>query len=170
MGWLSPGTHKISLIDLNGTESFDIVIEDLYPTHFNAEVPAAGSIQSGIGIIRGWACNATGVEVQIDQGLVFEAPYGGSRNDTQAICGDSDNGYAIAINWNEFSKGTHRIRTNFIGTGMSSDVEFEVLGLDESYIMGLSRSHVIPNFPTQGESVTVQWDEESQNFIIVGQD
>ena len=137
MGRLSPGIHKILLIDSNGTESFDIVIEDVYPTHFNAEMPAAGSIQSGIGLIRGWACDATSISIQIDPHLPLDSlqrlpieniPYGGPRNDTQTICGDSDNGYAIAINWNEFSKGIHRIRTNFIGTGMSSEVEFEVQG------------------------------------------
>ncbi len=77
---------------------------------FNVETPAENSIQSGVGLIRGWACNARTVEAQIDIGAKFPLLYGGSRADTQEVCGDDDNGYATLINWGVLSKGAHRIK------------------------------------------------------------
>lgn len=130
------------------------------------EVPQEGSIQSGVGVIRGWACDANIVEVQIDDLPRLRLAYGSSRADTLEVCGDENNGYGVAIAWGLFGEGMHRMKT-FIDGRERSDVAFEVVGLDEPFIEGLSGSYELGSFPVAGQSVVVRWSEADQNFIIV---
>ena len=46
-------------------------------------------------------------------------------------------------------------------------VSFEVTGLDEEFIKGLSGTYRLDDFPHPGDSVDVEWSESAQNFIIV---
>ncbi|WP_275285016.1 hypothetical protein [Thiospirillum jenense] len=39
--------------------------------------------------------------------IVFTVPCGSARVDTQAIYGDDNNGYALAINWSEYGDDAH---------------------------------------------------------------
>ena len=133
---------------------------------FRPESPAGGSTQSGIGMIRGWACDATTVEIQFDDDPKIPVAYGSSRKDTSGICGDDNNGYGMAINWGLLAKGTHQMKT-FINGFERSDVEFEVTGLGAAFATELLRTEEIQNFPVPGESVTVEWSESAQNFIII---
>ncbi len=48
-----------------------------------------------------------------------------------------------------------------------SDVEFEVAGIGEPFAKGLSATYELQDFPAPGETVTVEWSEPDQNFIIV---
>ena len=52
------------------------------------ENPQPDSFQSGIGVISGWACEATQIEIAFDGGAPTTAAYGTSRGDTQSVCGD----------------------------------------------------------------------------------
>ena len=63
------------------------------------ENPGAASFQSGIGLISGWTCDAEAVEIVLN-GEPQEAAYGTARLDTEAVCGDSDNGFGLLFNWN----------------------------------------------------------------------
>ena len=47
------------------------------------ESPSEGSIQSGVGLIRGWACDADDVAISIDDGAPIHIGYGTSREDTR---------------------------------------------------------------------------------------
>lgn len=49
------------------------------------ETPAAGSIQSGLSMIRGWACNAEQVQIQFDGGEKIPLAYGSRRADTEEV-------------------------------------------------------------------------------------
>ncbi|MBK8183426.1 MAG: fibronectin type III domain-containing protein [Candidatus Competibacteraceae bacterium] len=69
------------------------------------ESPSAGSYESGIGIIRGWACNASTIEVEIDDGERMKAAYGTQREDTGSVCGRTDTGYGLTYNWNRLGDG-----------------------------------------------------------------
>jgi len=71
------------------------------------ENPASGSTQSGIGLISGWVCEAEKVEVAITDGPTYTAGYGTPRGDTSSICGDSDNGFGVLINYSTLGTGTH---------------------------------------------------------------
>ena len=67
----------------------------------NLEVPADGSFQSGIGYIRGWVCDGREVEIFINDGLRLPASARGlDRADTEEVCGNRDNGFILAWNWN----------------------------------------------------------------------
>src|SRR5712692_10314197 len=63
------------------------------------EDPQLGSHQSGIGLIRGWVCQANRIDIEID-GQKVQAAYGTTRGDTQSVCGDSNNGFGLTFNWN----------------------------------------------------------------------
>jgi hypothetical protein len=52
--------------------------------------PAPDSVQSGIGLIQGWVCDAKEIFVQIDELPPLKAAYGTTRNDTVEVCGDHD--------------------------------------------------------------------------------
>ena len=71
------------------------------------EVPAQGSTVSGVGIVSGWKCEAGTLTVRFDGGDSVEILYGSSRGDTLDVCGDSDNGYALLINYNLLGAGPH---------------------------------------------------------------
>ncbi len=131
-----------------------------------AETPAEGSIQSGVGLIRGWACDAKSVEVQFDDLPRTPIPYGSARTDTNAICGDDDNGYGAVFAWGSLGHGTHTMKT-FIDGRRIREVTFEVRGLEEPFVTGLSGGYELPDFPATGQTVRIEWSEADQNFTIV---
>lgn len=130
------------------------------------ETPAEGSIQSGIGIVRGWACEAWLVEVQFDDGPRRKVAYGTERTDTNTICGDDDNGYGMIIAWGLLGHGSHTMKT-FINNVEISEAEFLVNGLDDPFIKGLSAEYELDGFPAPGKTAVVRWSEADQNFIII---
>lgn len=128
-----------------------------------------GSVQSGVGVVRCRACDAKRVDIQFDDQEPIEVAYGTSRADTAEICGDSDNGYGMVMNWSLLEPGIHTMKT-FIDGREAREVEFEVAGLGEEFVKGLVGTYELEDFPGPGESVTVQWDEALQNFIIISRD
>lgn len=148
-------------------ETFAVEVAKRTPG-FNHESPAEDSIQSGVGVIRGWLCDADRVEVVIDEGERIVASYGTSREDTRESCGDADNGYGLVFNWGLLDEGVHRLQV-FLNGGVNpaTEVEFEVAGIGEPFANGLSGTYELQGFPAFGESVTVQWSEADQNFIII---
>ena len=62
------------------------------------ENPQPASFQSGIGVISGFICQATLVEIEFDGAATFEAAYGTSRGDTQEVCNDTNNGFSLLLN------------------------------------------------------------------------
>lgn len=145
--------------------SLELAIAHDGPLH-RVETPAADSVQSGIGLVRGWACQAETVEVQFNDQSRQSVAYGSSRPDTVGVCGDEDNGYGMAFAWGLLGAGNHTMRT-FIDGEEVSVVEFEVAGLEDPFARGLSGAYELEDFPAPGQSVTVRWSESAQNFIIV---
>ena len=143
------------------------------------ENPGPNSFQSGIGVISGWVCEAEAVEIVFEtaQGgvLRFEAAYGTERADTAqrkdgtVICGDTDNGFGLLFNWNLLGDGEHTVvalvdeeelgravvRVTTVGTGA-----------EEEFLRGAEGECVVEDFPMVGETVTLEWQESSQNFVI----
>ena len=150
------------------TFSGEIDVSESNPNLFH-EVPGEGSIQSGVGIIRGWACDATKVEISIDSGERIPVAYGTSREDTVDICGDSNNGYGMVFAWGLLGEGMHRLQVFLDGHSLIAivDVEFAVTGIGDPFAKGLTGTYELTDFPAIGESVTVQWSEPDQNFIII---
>jgi hypothetical protein len=131
------------------------------------EDPHPGSFQSGIGLIRGWVCSASRVEVEIEGRGKITAVYGQPRGDTQAACGDSNNGFSAQVNWNDLGDGNYTVQA------LADGVEFGraafsvvTLGLG-SFPTGLKGEAVLADFPQAGRHTTVEWQESQQNFVVI---
>ena len=129
------------------------------------ENPGPHSFQSGIGVISGWVCEAEAVVIAIGDMAPQEAGYGTERLDTQAACGDTDNGFGLLFNWNLLSDGEHEVVASV------DDVELgratvRVTTLGEEFLRGVAGECVVEDFPTTGETVTLEWQQNSQNFVI----
>ncbi|MCB1793071.1 MAG: fibronectin type III domain-containing protein [Candidatus Competibacteraceae bacterium] len=130
------------------------------------ESPSQGSHESGIGLIRGWACEASQIEIRIDGGARQAIAYGTERLDTQPVCGDSNNGFGFTQNWNRVGDGTHNLRAYRDGVEFAN-VNFAVTTLGrEEFLTGLSSQLKFNDFPETGQITTAEWSEPQQNFIV----
>ena len=130
------------------------------------ENPAPDSHQSGISVISGWACDAQNIVIEIDD-MSFTAAYGTMREDTQEVCGDTDNGFSFLWNWSNNGDGEHTVRA------LSDGVEFgtatiTVTTFGTEFLRDTQGSsiHILDDFPTTGEETRIQWAESLQNFVI----
>ena len=139
------------------------------------ENPGPGSFQSGIGLFSGWVCDASQIEIEIlptgnDKTCLdrtrLQAAYGTIRSDTAGVCGDTDNGFGLLFNWNLLGDGTHTVRAFADGIEFDS-ATFTVTTLGTEFLTGVRRVETIPNFPERGKNVAVEWQEASQNFVII---
>ena len=80
------------------------------------EEPVNGEIHSGVGNLRGWAVASSGitkVEIFIDGGYEFDAPYGAVRGDVGGAFPDVENatnsGYSLSYAYSLLSAGEHTI-------------------------------------------------------------
>ena len=133
--------------------------------------PAPGSFQSGIGVLSGWVCEAETVELVFETatGATFteEAGYGTERLDTEGKCGDTDNGFGLLFNWNRLDDGQHTVRALADGEEFGHST-FTVTTLGEEFVRGLRKTHEIADFPAEGQTTTVEWQQGQQNFVIIG--
>lgn len=131
------------------------------------ENPQGSSSQSGLGVISGWVCDAGRVTITIDATYTIDMAYGTSRADTAAICGDTDNGFGALVNWNLFGDGPHTI-VAFVDGIAFAQATFDVATFGTAFLRGAQGAFVLPDFPSAGRSVRVQWQEPSQSFVIAG--
>ena len=129
------------------------------------ENPAPGSYQSGVRLLSGWVCEAEEVVLELDGVYRLTAGYGTGRPDTATVCGDTDNGFGLLFNWSRLSDGPHTVRLLVDGE-VYAQATFAVTTLGAEFLRGLVRQQTIPDFPGPGQSVTVEWQEGQQNFVI----
>jgi hypothetical protein len=129
------------------------------------EIPQPTSIQSGIGVVSGWFCDATTLQIQFDQGRLLSAAYGTERRDTISRCGDSDNGFGFLVNYNALGAGTHQLTVYADGQPFANTY-FEVQTLGQEFIRGLNHQVTIVDFPRPGIAAHLQWQEANQNFVL----
>ena len=149
------------------------------------ENPGPASFQSGIGVISGWVCDADAVKIGIvsDDELgrgefVFgndlfgsgekAAGYGTERLDTEPVCGDTDNGFGLLFNWNLLGNGEYTAvaRVDGIELGRAT-VTVTTLGAE--FLEGVEGECMLENFPMDGETVRLVWQQTNQNFAIAGE-
>lgn len=126
------------------------------------ENPQPNSPVSGIGLISGWVCTASRIDLLID-GTPVQAAYGTSRADTRPVCGDDNNGFGFLVNWNSLGDGPHTV------VALANGIEFgratvTVTTLGQEFLTGASGRYTLR---FNGRTVTVEWREELQNFVIV---
>ena len=128
------------------------------------ENPGAASFQSGIGLISGWVCDAEAVEIVLN-GEPQEAAYGTARLDTEAVCGDSDNGFGLLFNWNLLGDGEHEVVALVDGVELDrATVTVTTLGAE--FLRDVTGTCTAADFPTGDETVTLVWQQTQQNFVI----
>ena len=137
------------------------------------ENPGPDSFQSGVSALWGWVCDAEMVEIEIEtaQGEVqpYLADYGMERLDTLDICGDTNNGFVLLVNWNSLGAGEHMVTTLVDGIELGrAMVRVTTVGegAQQEFLRGVEGECVAHNFPHQGQSTLLEWQERSQNFVI----
>ena len=129
------------------------------------ENPGHNSFQSGVRVLSGWVCDADTVELAIGTAGRQVAAYGTERLDTQGACGDTDNGFGLLFNWNLLGEGEHEV------VAYVDDVELgratvQVTTLGQEFLRGVEGECMAEDFPRLGEMVTLEWQQNSQNFVI----
>ncbi len=162
---LAIGSVTVTVTDDDAPRSIGGGSDDSGAAFF--EIPPDGSAQSGIGLVSGWACAATSVEVEFipeaGESWRTEAAYGTDRPDTAGDCGDTNNGFGLLHNWNRLGAGTHEVVLRIDGVVRGRHT---VTTLGQEFRRGLSGLETLADFPSAGESVTVEWQEAQQNFVI----
>ncbi len=134
------------------------------------ENPGPASFQSGIGVISGWVCEADEVVIEID-GQAIAAAAGTERADTLDVCGDVDTGFGLLVNWAEFGAGAHEVVALVDGLELSrATVTVTLVDATAPFVRGLTKRVELAGFPTPDETVTLEWQERQQNFVITGLD
>ncbi len=131
----------------------------------NLESPQDNSYRSGIGVISGWHCDAEVVEVVI-AGTTVETAYGTVREDTQDICGDTDNGWGVLYNWNRFGDGLHTVEAYADGVLFAS-ANVKVTTFGQEFMSGVSGNFILEDFLSPGVDAEIEWQQAKQNFQIV---
>ena len=129
------------------------------------ENPGPHAFQSGIGVLSGWVCEADTVELAIGALPVQVAAYGTERLDTEAVCGDTDNGFGLLFNWNRLDDGEHEVVAYVDGTELGRATVW-VTTLGAEFLRGAEGACVVKDFPSPGETVTLEWQQNQQNFVI----
>ena len=126
--------------------------------------PPDSGQESGIGIVSGWHCDAETITVQFDAYDPLEASYGTTRQDTESICGDADNGFAMLWNWNLLGPGQHTVRVSADGEEFDS-ATFEVNTLGAEFVTGLDLRAELTALDVE-KNIEVRWADSRQGFVI----
>jgi hypothetical protein len=128
------------------------------------ENPRPSSFQSGIGVVSGWVCNATQIDIEFD-GIRLQAGYGTDREDTRSVCNDSNNGFGILVNWNDLRNGTHTVRALADGQEFAV-VTITVTTFGVNFLTDVQGEFRVDDFPQPGKQNVVVWQESLQNFAL----
>ena len=83
------------------------------------------------------------------------------------MCGDTDNGFGLLFNWNLLSEGEHQV-VAYVDSVELGRATATVTTLGAEFLRGAEGECVADDFPTRGETVTLVWQQTSQNFVIAG--
>ncbi len=141
------------------------------------ENPQPEAFESGIGIISGWHCAGPKIEIEFltptnfpGGKTLFDAAYGTFRGDTEAICGDTNNGFAMLINFNNLNQGTNTLRALAGGVEFAR-ASFSVATFGQSFLSDASSAveAILVRDIEQGGNIyaaRLQWQQSKQNFSI----
>lgn len=172
-GQMVPALMNSRVSDIDDVQADDIAgVNTIYPdstmSGASLEDPQSGATLSGLTIIRGFVCAAGRVDIEID-GVSFQAAYPTARADTALGCGnDGNNGFGLLFNWNLARDGFHTVVARKDGVEFAR-ATVNVVTLGQEFLTGIPPlQYRVPDFPTTGRNVIIQWRESLQNFVIVG--
>src|SRR4030095_11036998 len=116
------------------------------------ENPAPNSHQSGIGLISGWYCSANTIAAFIDGRILVPVADGTPRGDTETTCGDTNNGFALLVNWADLGTGQHTLQLQADGVPFAT-VTVTVTTLGTAFLRGGSSTTTAT---LDGQQVTLQ--------------
>jgi hypothetical protein len=163
--WSEP--HQNFMVGASAVPAVRAAVDSSATSEGNWESPLPGSVESGQALIRGWSCQATRVSVTLD-GTPLAIPYGSEREDTRSACGDTNNGYALAINWNDVGDGPHTLTLNLDDSPVETRPFTIATPAGQGTVTGVQSRHSVQDFPNPGDSLTLQWSEPHQNFRLTG--
>jgi len=145
----------------------------------NLENPQNGAFESGVTVVSGWHCTADRIDIQFPPECQFaggatllQAASGTFRGDTQGICGDTDNGFALLVNYGNCGPGPHTIRALADGVQFAqATVNVSTFGSNFlANAEALAPATVVKSLGTDAElyDVLLEWQQSKQNFAIVG--
>ena len=112
------------------------------------ENPGPNSFQSGVGLLSGWVCAAERVEVELND-IPQGAAYGTERLDTAGVCGDTDNGFGVLVNWNRLGDGEHEVVAFVDGVELGRTT-VTVTALGEEFVRDVTGTCAVADFPMAG--------------------
>ena len=132
------------------------------------EIPGNGATLSGIGVISGWKCEAEGnITVSLNGGAPFPATYGLPRTDTSGTCNnDGNNGFFSYTNWGNLDDGEHTAVVYDNGVEFARST-FTVVTTGVAFLAGASKRVTVENFPYDGDTAVLEWNQSTQHFEIV---
>ena len=133
------------------------------------ENPGPNSFQSGVGVLSGWVCDADTVEIALGDFAPQLAAYGTERLDTAGVCGDTDNGFGLLFNWNRLGDGEHEV-VAYVDEAELGRAVVRVTTLGAEFVRGVEGECVVEDFPLEGQTVLLEWQQNSQNFVITDVD
>ena len=155
--------------DLIINSGFYLTSDGLGDVGGRLENPGPHAFQSGIGALWGWVCEAEQVEIEIatEQGdfAWHMAAYGLERLDTLDSCGDTDNGFVLLLNWNLLGDGAHTVTALVDGAELGRTT-VRVTTLGQEFVEGAAGECVAEDFPQPGQSTLLEWQQNSQNFVM----
>ncbi len=134
------------------------------------ENPQPGSFQSGVGVISGWVCEAEQIDIIFNPGTAQEetwrAGYRTTREDTESVCNDINNGFGLLFNWNRLDDGVHTVSALADGEEFGR-ATFTVTTFGEDFLTGVEKRARLKDFPNIGTDLVVAWQQSLQNFVIL---
>lgn len=131
----------------------------------NLENPQPGASVSGISVVSGWHCHAGRIELEFDGTGLTQAAYGTGREDTLGVCGKTNTGFALLINWATLGAGSHTVRALADGVEFAR-AAFQVASLGAEFLVDKSATTTISDFPEIGKSVVLAWQQSAQSFVV----
>lgn len=130
------------------------------------ENPAAGSTQSGIGVVSGWHCTAQTISVSIDDLDFGQAGAGTNRFDTESVCGHPRTGFSRLISWSALAEGSHTISVYADGALIETRNFNTIRSGGQPFASGLSANYTLSGFPAPDQFATLTWREAKQSFVV----
>lgn len=140
------------------------------------ETPGNGDNLSGIGVIRGWKCEAVGeITVALDGGSPIAMAYGNTRPDVHnaGACPSAQVGFVSIINWGDLKDGTHTAVAYDNGAEFARTT-FTVVraSAEQGFLPDVTAECTVPDFPDVGTNARFAWSTSTQHLELaeVGED
>ena len=136
------------------------------------ENPSGGLFYSGVGVISGWKCEASGeLTVRFNGGEPIPLVYGSERPDVldAGACASADVGFVAIWNWARLGDGTHTAVAYDDGVEFARGA-FQTTRLvaEKAIVTGVSGRFRARDFPEPGVNVLLRWNQNVQGFVIEG--